>query len=157
MTAEEQTKEARVSLKRAFAISVSSAFWALLGGLTAFFAVAFAVTPGAGEEPIVDQGFFLVCVNLVPLAMVIAGASLVALLFQDPGKAMAVATVVLISVVAGGLAYLFWRYADLSSRYDQIYAFGAFVPGVVAILINWIGINHRLKGPINLGKLGNPA
>lgn len=157
MRAEEQAREKKVSLKRAFAVSSSSAFFAGVGGFAAFFVIAFSVAPGSGEDPVVDQGFFLVCMNLVPLALIIAVASLVALLLPVPGKAVAVAMAGLLMVVGGGLAYLFVRYADVSSKFDQIYVLGALVPGITAILINWFCVNQRLKRLITMDKLGNPV
>ncbi len=157
MRAEELTKEAEVSRKRAFAISFSSASLAMFGGLAAFFAVAANVSPSVGEDATVDQDFFLIGANLIPLAAIIAAMPFSALLFQAPIRAVAVAMTGLLVFVTGGLAYLFLRYADLSSNQDQAYLVGAVVPAMAAILVNWLSIALQVKRLINMGKVGKLA
>lgn len=157
MKAEEKTKASEVSRKRAFVISISSAFGALAGGLVAFFAVAANVAPSAGEEAIVDQDFFLISANLIPLAVIISAVSFAALHFSAPARAIAVAMAALLVLVAGGVAYLFLRYADLSSKHDQAYLAGAVVPAMVVILVNWLAITLRVKRLINMNKVGKLA
>ncbi|SCX99217.1 hypothetical protein [Rhizobium sp. NFACC06-2] len=157
MRAEELTKEAEVSRKRAFAISCSSASLALFGGLAAFFVVAGNFKPSGGEEAIVDQDFFLIVVNLIPLVAIIAALSFAALLFQAPLRAVSVAMTALLVLVAGGLAYLFFRYSDPSSKQDQAYLVAALVPAMAAILVNWLSIILRVKRRINMDKVGKLA
>ncbi len=155
MTELQKTLSWAVRLKRAFGMSFFASVFAGIAGVLAFGIFASFFMPHGADRPIVDQDFFLVIVNVLPMSVALGLLSFFAQLAAKP-VLLDLAMLCVAIVLLVGLLSMYYNYADPSSVSDKIYLAGALVPGLIMIVVHWLffrlstanGRSHAMRGAL---------